>query len=126
MFKANPDKKLYTVLSSSPDNAAFITDTDCCSVSAAGFIGEVFILYATSLGLATCWYGHYKLEELERLMPHLDKYAEMKNPKWGYGKDEVEGERAICITPLGYAPFCQSQKVICNLVLYLTAHTKPA
>lgn len=102
MFKANPNKKLYTVFSSPPDNVAFITTTDNCSIATAGFIGEILILYAISLGLATCWYGHYSLTELERVMPHLGAYAELENAKWGYGKGEVEGERAICITPLGY------------------------
>jgi len=102
MFKANPNKKLYTVFSSPPDNAAFITNTDICSISKAGFIGELLILYATSLGLSTCWYGHYSLAELEGVMPHLGDYFKLPNPKWGYGKGVVEGERAICITPLGY------------------------
>ncbi|RJX28867.1 MAG: hypothetical protein C4554_01990 [Dethiobacter sp.] len=27
-------------------------------------MGEMLILYATSLGLATCWFGHYTLAEL--------------------------------------------------------------
>lgn len=102
MFKANPDKKLYTAFSSPPDNLAFIADTDICSTSAAGFAGEVVILYAESLGLSTCWYGHYTMAELERVMPYLSKHADSQNPKWGYGKGVVEGERAICISPLGY------------------------
>lgn len=102
MFKANPDKKLYTVFSSPPDGAAFITNTDALSVSASGFIGELFILYATSLGLTTCWYGHYLLSELERIMPHLGEHGASSTARWGYGKGIVEGERAICITPVGY------------------------
>lgn len=102
MFKANMDKKLYTVFVSPPDGMAFLANTDICSLAAVGFIGELWILYATSLGLATCWYGHYGLSELERIMPHLSEYAALPMPKWGYGKGEVEGERAVCITPLGY------------------------
>lgn len=102
IFNASPDKKLYTIFSAPPDNMAFITDTDCCSLSAAGFVGEVAVLYATSIGLSTCWYGHYALAELENVMPHLGEYKNLQNPKWGYGKGEVEGQRAICITPLGY------------------------
>ncbi|MFZ5943766.1 MAG: nitroreductase family protein [Bacillota bacterium] len=101
-FKASPDKKLYTVFTAPPDGAAFLSRTDPCSISKTGFAGEIFVLYATSLGLATCWYGHYTLAELERIMPHLGKYALQPNPKWGYGKETVEGERTICITPLGY------------------------
>jgi len=102
MFKANSDKKLYTVFNSPQDGVAFMANTDACSVSAAGFVGEMVILFATSLDLATCWYGHYVLSELERVMPHLGAYAEAANPKWGYGVGEVQGERAVCITPLGY------------------------
>lgn len=102
MFKSNPDRKLYTVFSAPPDGAAFLACTDVCSISKAGFVGEMLVLYATGMGVATCWYGHYTLAELERIMPHLGEYAALSLPKWGYGKDEVEGERAICVTPLGY------------------------
>jgi len=102
VFKARPDKKLYTIFSSPPDNLALIANTDVCSISEAGFVGEVVILYATSIGFSTCWYGHYTLSELESVMPHLGEYKNSQNPKWGYGRDEVEGERTICITPLGY------------------------
>lgn len=102
LFKANSDKKLYTVFTAPPDNMAFVADTDPRSLSAVGFIGEMMILFSSDLGLATCWYGHYTLAELEKVMPHLGKYAELKNPKWGYGKDQVKGERAVCITPVGY------------------------
>jgi len=101
-FKANPDKKLYSSFNSPPDGMAFISNTDIVSISKAGFIGEIAILYATSLGLSTCWYGHYSLEDLENVMPHLGKNKNIDNPKWGYGKGKVEGERAICISPLGY------------------------
>jgi len=102
IFKANPDKKLFTVFSSPPDGAAFISETDICSISSSGFVGEMLILYATSLGLATCWYGHYTLAELERIMPHLEENGGLSNPRWGYGTGVVQGRRAICITPLGY------------------------
>ncbi|MDF2840836.1 MAG: hypothetical protein K0Q99_1608 [Clostridia bacterium] len=102
MFKANTDKKLYTVFNSPPDGMAFIANTDVLSVAKVGFVGEMLVLYATSLGLATCWYGHYTLMELERMMPHLGEYAKLANPKWGYGTGEVQGKRAVCITPIGY------------------------
>ncbi|MDF2615091.1 MAG: hypothetical protein K0S71_2877 [Clostridia bacterium] len=101
-FKANPDKKLYSVFAAPPDNAAFIANTDTKSISSVGFVGELLILYATSLGLSTCWYGHYLLLELQHNMPQLGAEAENQNIKWGYGKQEAEGERAVCITPIGY------------------------
>ncbi|MGI5840526.1 MAG: nitroreductase family protein [bacterium] len=105
LFKANPNKKLFTVFTSPPDGAAFLAPTDICSISRAGFVGEMFILYATGLGLGTCWYGHYVPAELERIMPHLGEYKAAVlsgSVKYGYGTGEVPGERAICITPLGY------------------------
>ena len=102
-FKADPNRRLANNLKNPPpDNAAFITTTDLVSISKAGFVGEMFILYATSIGLATCWYGHYSLAELERVMPHLGADADLPKPSWGYGKGVVQGERAVCITPLGY------------------------
>lgn len=101
-FKANPDKKLYTVFIAPPDNVAFISHTDTKSIASVGFVGELVILYAAALGLVTCWYGHYVLAELEKYMPHLEEKAELQNVKWGYGNGEVQGKRAVCITPLGY------------------------
>jgi len=101
-FRSPPDKKLYTSFTAPSDGMAFVANTDIKSISAAGFVGEMIILYATSLGLSTCWYGHYSLGELERIMPHLGENNTSQNPKWGYGKGILEGERAICISPLGY------------------------
>jgi len=104
-FKADPTKKLFTVFNSPPDGAAFLAPTDICSISKAGFVGEMLILYAVSLGLGTCWYGHYSPAELERIMPHLGEHKAAVlsgSVKYGYGNGEVPGERAICITPLGY------------------------
>ncbi|KNZ42764.1 nitroreductase family protein [Acetobacterium bakii] len=103
-FKAKPTKRLYFSMVSPPDNLAFLSETDVVSVSKTGFIGELAILYAQSLGIATCWYGHYKLEELEKCMPHLEKEEDLQTANMGYGyaKGEVEGRRTICITPLGY------------------------
>lgn len=103
-FKADPTKTLYTVMKSPPDNVAFIAETDIVSISKVGFIGELLILFAQSKGLATCWYGHYKLVELERLMPHLQSPEQLKESNMGYGysKGVTTGRRAICITPLGY------------------------
>lgn len=103
-FKANPTKALYTIMRSPPDNVAFMAETDIISVTKAGFVGELLILFATSKGLSTCWYGHYKLTELERLMPHLQTAEQIKESNMGYGyaKGVTTGRRAICISPLGY------------------------
>ena len=102
-FKADTNKRLYNnIKTAPPDGVAFIADTAVLSISAAGFVGEMIILYATSLGLATCWFGHYSLAELERIMQHLGENSSSPKPKWGYGNGVVEGEHAICISPLGY------------------------
>ncbi len=102
-FKADPNRRLYNNIKITPkDGMAFITTTNIASISTAGFVGEMAILYATHLKLATCWFGHYALEELERIIPDIKTSTISQNPKWGYGKDVVEGERAICVSPLGY------------------------
>ncbi|HHW00105.1 MAG TPA: hypothetical protein GXX36_11170 [Clostridiaceae bacterium] len=103
-FNAEPTRTLYTVMKSPPDNVAFIAETDVVSISKAGFIGEFLILFAQSKGISTCWYGYYKLSELERLMPHLQPTDQLKEANMGYGcsKGETTGRRAICISPLGY------------------------
>ncbi len=85
-----------------PDCLAFMSRTDLVSIGKTGFAGELFMLYATGLGVNTCWFGHYILPEVECAMPHLGKHANDPTPSFGYSKDEVEGIRAICITPLGY------------------------
>lgn len=103
-FHAEPTKSLYPLMKSPPDNIAFLAETDIISISKVGFVGEMLMLYAQGKGLCTCWYGHYKLVELERLMPHLQSPDQLReaNMGFGYSKGEVEGIRAICITPLGY------------------------
>lgn len=103
-FNADPTKALYTVMKSPPINVAFIAETDVVSISKAGFAGELLILFAQSRNISTCWYGHYKLSELERLMPHLQSIDQLKESNMGYGysKGETTGRRAICISPLGY------------------------
>lgn len=104
-FKADPTKKLYLSMASPPDNAAFLAETDILSITKVGFLGEMLILYANTLGISTCWYGHYHLEELERLMPHLPSPDALSTSNIGFGYSKnglVEGRRAVCVTPLGY------------------------
>jgi len=103
-FNAKPTKTLYTTMLSPPDNIGFVAETDVISISKVGFIGELLILFAQSKGLSTCWYGHYKLSELESLMPHLQSTDQLKESNMGYGysKGVTTGRRVICITPLGY------------------------
>lgn len=103
-FNADPPKALYSVMKSPPNNVAFIAETDVVSISKAGFVGELLILFAQSKDISTCWYGHYKLSELERLMPHLQSTVQLEESNMGYGysKGETTGRRAICISPLGY------------------------
>jgi hypothetical protein len=91
-------------MKSPQDNVAFISETDVVSIAKTGFIGELVVLFAQSLGVSTCGYGHYKLAELERLMPHLQNPTQLKEAPngFGYSKGVTDGVRAICISPLGY------------------------
>lgn len=103
-FTAEPTKTLYPLMMSPPDNIAFLAETDMISITKVGFIGEFLVLFAQSKGISTCWYGHYKLAELERRMPHLQSADQLKESNMGYGyaKGVTTGRRTICITPLGY------------------------
>ena len=103
-FEAEPTKELYFSMKSPPCNVAFLSETDVISISKTGFIGELVILMAQSLGAATCWYGHYRLSKLEELMPHLESKEQISEANMGYGysKGVTTGVRAICISPLGY------------------------
>ena len=77
-------------MKSPPNNVAFIAETDAVSISKVGFTGEFLILFAQSKGISTCWYGHYKLSELERLMPHLQSTDQLKESNMGYGYSKVK------------------------------------
>jgi len=68
---------------------AFMSETDILSISKIGFVGELVILFATSKGLSTCWFGHYRLSELERLMPHLQSPDQLNEANMGYGYGEI-------------------------------------
>ncbi|MDR2514004.1 MAG: hypothetical protein LBD02_02205 [Christensenellaceae bacterium] len=85
-----------------PDAVAFLSETDPLSVAKTGFAGELLLLYATGLQINSCWFGHYLLVELERCMPHLGEHAAGPLPAFGYGRGEVPGRRALCLSPLGY------------------------
>ncbi len=102
LFKAAPTKKLYMVFESPADNVAFISETDDVSISKTGFVGELFVLYATHLGISTCWYGHYNSAEMAKLLPHSGGQTPQTKIHWGYGKGIAEGRRVIAVSPLGY------------------------
>lgn len=62
----------------------------------------------TSLGVDTCWFGHYKLQELAKYVgTNLDAPERVKETTWGmgygYGKVVNAGERAICCIASGNA-----------------------
>src|SRR5690554_5877946 len=89
-FNADPTKTLYTVMKSPPNNVAFMAETDVVSISKVGFIGELLVLFSQNKGVSTCWYGHYKLSELQRLMPHLQSKDQLKESNMGYGYSKGE------------------------------------
>lgn len=125
-FKAKPDKKLYNNGVNPVDNMALFSQTDLLSISKTGFIGELVMLYAVSLGLSTCWFGHYKLSELGRYIPDLASKERIKESTlgYGYGNHVDVGERAICCMPFGRADEA-SKRVIDRLMNKIGANRKP-
>ncbi len=99
-FKSVEGRQLANNLRKPPeDNLAFIADTDLLSFGDVGFVGELIILFATGLGLSTCWFGHYISREVNALVPDI---ADDEAPAHGMGARENIGRRVVCITPLGY------------------------
>lgn len=102
-FQADSSKKLYNNGVNPADNIAVFSQTDYVSLSKAGFVGELAVLYAVSLGLSTCWFGHYKLAELGRYIPGIASPERIRESTlgYGYGKGADIGERVVCSIPIG-------------------------
>jgi nitroreductase len=102
-FKTPKGIPLANNLKNPPTDAvAFVTQADKLqNISAIGFIGELLILYAQGHGVSTCWFGHYILDELEKIVPEIETIKE-KRPRCGYGAGLIQGTHAVCISPLGY------------------------
>lgn len=103
LFKAEPGKKLYNNGINPVDNLALMAQTDLVSISKAGFLGELIMLYAVKLELSTCWFGHYKLSEVGRYIEGIAGPQRIKESTlgYGYGKQVDVGERVICCMPFG-------------------------
>ncbi|GMO28133.1 MAG: hypothetical protein Ta2B_08770 [Termitinemataceae bacterium] len=102
-FKTRKNNQLANNLKKPPeDGVAFVTQSNNLkNISAVGFIGELLILYAQGLGISSCWFGHYILDEIEHIIPNIDIIKENR-PQVGYCNRLIDGKHAICISPLGY------------------------
>ncbi|MEC9487946.1 MAG: nitroreductase family protein [Halanaerobium sp.] len=78
----------YGIISGSRSYAAIVGDTGLENVAEkAGYLGEAFILEATSRGLATCWIGGFFNAEAVQDMLEIE-----------------EQERIYAVTPVGTSP----------------------
>ncbi|MDL2318993.1 hypothetical protein LJC74_07990 [Eubacteriales bacterium OttesenSCG-928-A19] len=104
LFTAEPGKKLYNNGINPVNNLALMAQTDLVSISKAGFVGELVMLYAVKQGLSTCWFGHYKLSEVGRYIEGITGDDRIKESTlgYGYGKHVDVGERVICCMPFGH------------------------
>lgn len=107
-FFAEPGKKLYNNGVNPPNNLAIIAPTDLVSISKAGFCGQLVMLKLTAMGVNTCWFGHYKLQELAKYIG--DEFAAPSRIKettfrlgYGYGNPADDGVRAVCCIACGRA-----------------------
>jgi nitroreductase len=125
-FKATPGKGLYNNGVSPIDNIALVAQTDLISISKVGFVGEIVMLYATNLGLSTCWFGHYKLSELGKYIEGIasKEYLKQSTLGFGYGNHVNVGERVICCIPFGNSD-AESKRLIDHIMKKLGANRKP-
>ena len=64
-----PEKSsVYLFSSSIKTIAAFVAPTSIMDQAKIGFLGELFILFCESLGVATCWLGHYRRKNVYQLV----------------------------------------------------------
>ncbi len=70
--------------------ASLSTDGSYASQAKLGFLGELLLLYAESIGIKTCWMGHYKKNIVNDIV--------FKNGVLN------ENEKLYCIITLGYVP----------------------
>lgn len=93
----------YGKIKEAPLCVAFLGDIrDDNYQEKTGYLGESFILEATSLGLATCWVaGFFRLEEIKRHLTLADH------------------EEVLAVTPVGYVDkeYAGEEKVISKVVL---------
>jgi len=125
-FKALPGKGLYNNGIAPVNNIALVAETDLVSVSKAGFVGELVMLYATSCGLSTCWFGHYKLAGLGKYIDGIATKERLKESTfgYGYGNHQDVGKRVICCIPFGRGDDA-SKRIIDRIMGKLRAKRKP-
>lgn len=86
LFPVSPEARVFGPLPSPSEGAAFLSPPDEASRTRLGFVGEMFILYAWSLGIGTCWTGHFAGDRLPEAVRTRER----------------DGSRICCVTPLGF------------------------
>jgi len=94
IINQNPDEVFKGIIGSygkikgAPAYAAFIGNTNDNNLQEKiGYIGESFILEATSIGVATCWVGGFFRKDMVTKHVYIN-----------------ENEQVLAVTPLGYSP----------------------
>ena len=90
LHKVQEDSPLFFFkgMNNSKIFAAMISPDSIEEQAKLGFIGELLILYCESLGLSTCWFGHFKKKNTYKIV---------------FGVPEKEApKRIFCITPIGF------------------------
>ncbi|MBD3405224.1 MAG: hypothetical protein GF411_03695 [Candidatus Lokiarchaeota archaeon] len=84
----NDDKIVY--FKGPPQFISLSTSESILDKAKAGFLGELVILYAESLGVKTCWMGHFKKKEVYQIVHN--------------SSEEESSKKIFCIITLGYIP----------------------
>ena len=90
MYEVPENCQVLKLNSKINDIAAVTAPTTILDEAKSGFLGELFILYATSIGVSNCWYGNYKRKGAYQAV---------------YGTPEKAAPKKIhSLILLGYAP----------------------
>ncbi len=85
-----PNEKNVVYFQGPKQFAALSTKRTPVDQAKLGFLGEQLILYSESIGVKTCWMGHYKTKEVNEIVYKTSK-PDADNPLY-------------CIILLGYVP----------------------
>jgi hypothetical protein len=89
-YHSTPDDKNVVYFKGPKQFLALSTTETPIEQAKLGFLGEQIILYSESIGVRTCWMGHYSTKEVHEIV---------------YGKERPNPDRPLyCIILLGYIP----------------------
>lgn len=99
IYRNNSQNAVLYLFKEPPFFFHICSSNDILDQAKMGFIGQVFLLFANSLGISTCWYGHFREKNVYNIV---------------YGEKKSQPQTLLhCISPLGY--LAEKQSFLSNI-----------